>query len=185
MFYYFTASKPCPDYESRILDSAKQNRDNPQFRGCYKVFIHQAHDTTTQILTNGRFSDILNKYAAKMAASKNRLLDAMSKEVEMKTITKRDIAVVQVISALVPDVAGITITQYTGDDSNIPDYKLAHVKVPGHNEIKVKLQRECQNDRVRWVPVWLVVSPKSNDKPGEVYSVLMGLGRGFRFKRRR
>ena len=105
----------------------------------------------------------------------------------MKVITKRDLKVVQVVTALIPGVAGITITRYTGHDPNAPEYQLAHVRVPGiSDELGVKLRRVGSE----WSPIW--VSVPGGSKPGEVgafyaVSTITGtiLGQELKFFKRR
>lgn len=101
-----------------------------------------------------------------------------------KVITKRDMVVVRVISELIPDVAWITITRYTGNDPNAPEYKMAYVRVPGVlDEVAVKLWRaRLCGGHVQWMPLWVAVP--GNDKPGAIYKIMQGLGPRFMFIKR-
>ena len=87
----------------------------------------------------------------------------------MKVITRRDMAVVQVIMTLMPDVAGMTITKYTGHDPNAPEYELASVRVPGiHDELGVKLIKRDS----AWIPLWVSVPGGSQvGEFGSMYAV--------------
>lgn len=101
-----------------------------------------------------------------------------------KTITKRDLVVIRVISDLIPGVAGITIIRYTVND---PEYKVAHIEVPAiKGEIWIRLRHErLRNGWVGWIPVWIAVPDNHGDHvSGEIYNIYEGPGGEYRFLRR-
>ena len=80
-----------------------------------------------------------------------------------KVLTRCDLAVVSCLLALREDLGGVTITRYVGGDRNAPEYKTAHLRIPGiRDHVGVKIRQQENGD---WVAIW--ISVPGGNKPGE------------------